>query len=132
MAQLNQNLADLVLVLHLLFVVFVIAGLLLSVIGGFLGWRWIRNRCFRFVHLGGIGIVVSQSWLGLRCPLTSLEMWLRSRSGGGQYDGSFIQHWVQQLLFYDAPGWVFATLYTIFGLLVIVVWVRFPPHSKSN
>ena len=132
MTELNQNLADLILVLHLVFVLFVIAGLLLIVVGGFRGWRWVRNRWFRFAHLGGIGIVVVQSWLGLRCPLTNLEMWLRSRSGGAQYDGSLIQHWVRQVLYYDAPGWVFGIVYTIFGLLVIVVWVRFPPHNKSN
>jgi len=58
-------------------------------------------------HFVAIGIVVAQAWLGVLCPLTSLEMFFRERAGGATYQGSFIAHWLHALLFSDAPLWVF-------------------------
>jgi hypothetical protein len=125
-----QNLADLVLLLHALVVVFVVAALLLTVIGGYSHWRWVRNWWFRWIHLVAIAVIVAQSWLGLLCPLTTLEMWLRGQSGGGQYDGSFMQYWLQRLLYYDVPeGW-FVVAYSTFGLVVVIAWLRLPPQQK--
>ncbi|MFA9420623.1 MAG: DUF2784 domain-containing protein [Gammaproteobacteria bacterium] len=132
MERLYQPLADVVLFLHALFVVFVVAALLLTIAGGYRQWQWVRNWWFRVVHLVAIAVVVTQSWAGLICSLTSLEMWLRGQAGGEQYDGSFIQYWLQRFLYYDAPGWIFVTAYTVFGLLVIIAWLRFPPHKKSG
>ena len=123
-----QFLADLVLFSHVLFVLFVILGLLLTVIGGIRRWGWIRNFRFRIAHLLGIAIVVAQTWLEVICPLTTLEMWLRGKTGEQQYSGSFVQHWLQALLYYDAPWWVFTALYTMFGLLVVIVWLKYPPR----
>lgn len=120
--------ADLVLYLHLSFVVFVVVGLVLIFAGGLLGWSWIRNRWFRLAHLLAIAIVVLQAWLGVICPLTTLEMWLRARAGDAVYPGSFIAHWVEEILYYDAPAWVFTLCYTVFGLLVLASWVWIRPH----
>ena len=66
--------ADAVLLLHTLFVAFVVFGLMLIVAGGALSWTWVRNRTFRIIHLFAIGIVVLQAWLGMICPLTTIEM----------------------------------------------------------
>ena len=132
MAYFYQNLADLVLLLHASFVVFIVAALLLTTVGGYRQWLWVRNWWFRIVHLVGIGVVVVQSWAGILCPLTTLEMWLRGQAGGTQYTGSFIQYWLGRFLYYDAPAWVFAVIYTVFGLLVIMTWVRFPPQKYST
>ena len=132
MERFYQILADAVLLLHTSFVVFVIVALLLTVIGGYRRWLWIRNGWFRVLHLVAIAVVVVQSWAGLLCPLTTLEMWLRGHAGEVQYDGSFIQYWLNRFLYYDAPAWVFAVLYTAFGLLVIIAWIRFPPQKLSG
>ena len=132
MEHLYQTLADLVLLLHALFVVFVVAALLLTVVGGYRHWQWIRNWWFRVIHFLGIAVVIVQSWAGLICSITTLEMWLRRQAGGELYDGSFIQYWLQRFLYYDAPGWVFTVVYTGFGLLVIITWIRFPPLRKSG
>ena len=121
-------LADAVLLLHFSFVLFVIIGLLLVVIGGFRHWNWVRNGWFRLAHLAAIGIVVAQAWLGRICPLTILEMWLRRQAGQAGYEGGFIQHWVGELLYYSAPPWVFVALYTGFALLVIAAWIAVPPE----
>ena len=120
--------ADLVLYLHVSFVVFVIVGLVLIYAGRLLGWGWIRNGWFRLAHLAAIGIVVLQAWLGVICPLTMLEMWLRDKAGDATYPGSFIAHWVEALLYYDAPAWVFTLCYTIFGLVVVASWVWIRPR----
>lgn len=126
--------ADLVLYLHVGFVIFVVAGLLLIVVGRFAGWRWVRNGWFRLAHLAAIGIVVLQAWLGMLCPLTILEMWLRERAGDAVYPGSFIAHWVEQILYYDAPAWAFMLSYTAFGLLVLAswIWIRPRPIGKNE
>jgi len=120
--------ADAVLSLHALFVVFVIAGLVLVLAGKPLGWRWIHHFGFRMIHLCAIAVVVAQSWLGVVCPLTSLEMKLRAQAGDAIYPGAFIAHWVEELLYYRAPDWVFAALYTAFGALVAASWFWVRPR----
>lgn len=122
-------LADVVLLTHIGFVVFVVGGLLAVFVGGLCGRGWIRNPWFRSLHLVGIGIVVVQSWFGVICPLTTLEMALRDRAGEATYGGSFIAHWMQKLLYYEAPPWVFAVVYTLFGLAVVSSWIAFRPRS---
>jgi hypothetical protein len=125
-------LADAVLYLHAGFVLFVVAGLLLVLAGGTLGWRWVRNRRFRILHLIAIGVVVLQAWLGVLCPLTRIEVVLRARAGEAVYSGSFIAYWVERLLYYDAPPWVFSSLYTVFGVLVIASWLWVRPQPVSE
>jgi hypothetical protein len=120
--------ADLVLYLHVTFVAFVIGGLVLIFVGRYAGWSWIRNGWFRLVHLIAIAIVVLQAWLGMICPLTTLEMWLRTEAGDAVYPGAFVAHWVQRILYYDAPAWVFALLYTAFGALVVASWIWIRPR----
>lgn len=124
-------LADAILVIHVLFVLFVIFGLAAIYLGCFLKWSWIRNRLFRIVHLLAIGVVVLQSWIGVICPLTIWEMELREKAGGATYSGSFIQHWLHTLLYYSAPEWVFTTLYTGFGCLVLASWFVVRPNKKK-
>lgn len=120
-------LADAILVVHVLFVFFVVFGLVAVYLGYFLNWLWVRHLSFRLLHLLAIGIVVLQSWLGVICPLTIWEMALRKEAGAGTYAGSFIQHWLHQLLFYTAPDWVFILLYSAFGLLVLASWFLVRP-----
>ena len=122
--------ADAVLLLHLLFVVFVVAGLVLILIGRLLSWAWVRNWWFRVTHLAAIGVVVLQSWLGVICPLTKLEMALRERAGDTTYAGGFVSHWLETILYYRAPAWVFAVVYTAFGLLVLLSWFWVPPRRR--
>lgn len=76
--------------------------------------------------------MVAETWLGMLCPLTTLEIWLRARAGVAGYGGGFIEHWLQRVLYYEAPWWVFAVGYSLFGLLVVATWVRFPPDSPRR
>lgn len=115
-------LADGVLVLHALFVAFVVVGQLLILIGLLRKWSWVRGFRFRLAHLGAIGIVVLQAWAGIPCPLTILESLLRERAGGDAYPGSFLAWWLHRLIFFDAPLWVFTLVYSLFGALVVATW----------
>ena len=122
-------LADAVLVLHLGVVGFVVGGLVAVIVGNRLRWRWVNRWWFRAAHLGAIGFVVLQAWLGATCPLTSLERWLREQADiGGRYRGGFVEHWVGRLLFHEAPPWVFTLVYTAFGAVVVLSWLRWPPR----
>ncbi|SBR49277.1 Protein of Unknown function (DUF2784) [Halomonas sp. HL-93] len=123
-------LADAMLIIHVLFVAFVVLGLFAVFAGYFLKWRWVRNRVFRIVHLCAIGYVVMQSWLGAVCPLTTWEMALRAEAGAATYTGSFIQHWLHSLLYYSAPEWVFVVGYSVFGGLVLASWWVVRPHRR--
>jgi len=122
--------ADAVLLMHVLFVAFVVVGLLLVLAGRLLSWQWVRNWWFRVIHLGAIGVVVLQAWLGVICPLTRLEMYLRDRAGDTTYAGSFVSHWLEAILYYRAPAWVFAVVYTLFAILVAMSWVWVRPHGR--
>jgi hypothetical protein len=127
-----QLLADAVLLLHFGVVVFVVGGLAAVVVGNLRASRWVNSLWFRLAHLAAIGVVVVQSLLGKLCPLTVLESWLRDRAGESAYTTSFIEYWVQRVLFYEAPSWVFTLCYTIFGLLVVAAWWRYPPRMRSH
>ena len=127
-----RQLADAVLLLHAGIASFVVGGLLLVVAGNLLSWRWVNVRSFRLAHLLAIGVIVAQAWLGRLCPLTELESWLRVRGGQDGYSRSFIEHWVQRVLYYEAPFWVFSVSYTMFGILVLAAWWYFPPRPSGT
>lgn len=124
----HRVLADAVLVTHVAFVAFVVFGLLAIFLGVWCRWNWIRNPWFRAAHLAGIGLVVVQAWLGIICPLTTLEMALRERGGETTYGGTFITHWLHQILFFEGPAWTFAVCYTLFGLAVVLSWMKVRPR----
>jgi hypothetical protein len=65
--------ADLILVVHFLFIVFVIGGFALICIGAALRWRWIRDIRFRIAHLAAIVFVALEALAGVMCPLTVWE-----------------------------------------------------------
>lgn len=127
-----RALADVVLSIHFAIVVFVVVGLVLIVVGNWRGWRFVNGWWFRLAHLGAIGIVVAQAWLGIVCPLTTLESWLRVQANESAYEASFIEYWVQRALYYDAPMWVFTLAYTLFGLCVVAAWWRYPPGRAAT
>jgi len=125
-------LADTLLILHVLFVAFVVLGLVAIYAGYFFNWRWVRNKTFRIVHLCAIGYVVVQAWLGVVCPLTTWEMALRAEAGAATYSGSFIQYWLHSLLYFTLPEWVFVVVYTLFGSLVLASWFVVKPRQHSS
>ena len=125
-------LADVVLSIHFGVVAFVVGGLTLVVVGNLSGWEFVNAWWFRLAHLAAIAVVVVQAWLGVVCPLTTLESWLRGQAQQSAYEAGFIEYWLQRVLYYDAPAWVFTVAYTIFGLAVAAAWWRFPPRRRRS
>lgn len=121
-AGLYSLLADTILVIHFAFVIFVVLGFILILLGLIARWSWVHNRKFRIAHLAAIGFVVVQAWFSQLCPLTLWENELRSRAGQPAYTETFIEHWLHKVLFFDAEPWIFTTIYTGFGILVIFIW----------
>jgi hypothetical protein len=90
-------LADAVVVLHALFVAFV-------VLGGLLALEWPRVA---WVHLGCAAYGFLIAAIGWVCPLTPLENRLRGLAGEGEYEGSFIRHYLIPLLYPEPyPRWL--------------------------
>jgi polyferredoxin len=125
-----RALADAVLLLHGALVLFVVGGLVLIVVGNLRGWRWVNGAWLRLAHLVAILVVVAEAWFGVVCPLTALEQAARARAGEAGYGGGFIEHWVQRLIYYDLPGWVFVLGYSLFALAVLAAWWRWPPGGR--
>ncbi|MGN6319273.1 DUF2784 domain-containing protein [Trinickia sp.] len=121
--------ADVVLIVHALFVSFIVGGFAAIWLGAALGWPWVRERSFRFAHLLAAAIVALLAALDVPCPLTVLEDWLRTGSIGPQ---GFIQQWVGRLLYYDLPMWVFTLAYVLFALVVLLTWRYVPPAQKAR
>ena len=128
MSSLYAALANIALILHVGYVLFVAGGLILIVAGGARDWKWVRNPWFRAAHLAAIGYVVLEAWLGIVCPLTTLELWLRELAGQTSFTGDFIAYWLRRLLFFDAPAWVFTACYSGFGALVLLSWFGVRPR----
>ncbi len=121
-------LADLILVVHFLFAGFIVAGLPLIWAGACLGWRWVRHRGFRLIHLAAILVVAAESLAGIWCPLTIWEDLLR----GTVEEKSFVARWIHRLLFYDLPPDFFTAIYLVFAALVALTWWRIPPQRKQS
>jgi len=124
--------ADAILVVHFAFVVFVVVGFMLILLGLLVGWPWVHNRKFRIAHMAAIGVVVLQAWFGQLCPLTIWENELRHRAGQSGYTETFVEHWLHKILFYQAEPWVFTAIYTGFGVLVVLVWFLGRRSSREN
>ncbi len=121
--------ADLILVVHMAIVVFIVGGLLLVWIGAWRGWKSVRNRCFRFWHLGAMAVVLVQTVVGVICPLTVWEAALRERAGQPTYgDATFVQYWLQRLLYWELPASAFLLLYAIIMIAIVAAWWWVPPR----
>lgn len=123
------TLADVIVGIHVVYVGFVVLAVPLILLGWWRGWRWVHNWWFRHLHLLMIGIVVLESLLAIDCPLTIWEQSLRQAGAQVGYEGSFIGHWLHELLFFDFPPWVFTIIYTLFGATVLLLYVAVPPGA---
>ncbi len=103
-----SRLADLAVLLHALFILFVVDG-------GFLVLRWPR---LAWLHLPAAlwgGVVEIAGW---RCPLTDLELYWRHRGGESGYSGSFIEHYLEPLIY---PAGLTVRLQIFLGVGVLLL-----------
>ena len=93
--------ADIMVVVHLAFMLYIILGEFLIVAGAFARWAWVRKPWFRWTHLGAIMIVVVETFVGMTCPLTEWEYNLRDLAGQVNMDreASFTGRMAREILF---------------------------------
>jgi hypothetical protein len=125
-------LADAILVAHVAVVVFVVGVALAVPPGALRGWRWVRWRGLRLLHLGAIVFIAAQAWLGELCPLTVWEQDLRALAGEATHGQSFIGYWLGRLLYVDAPWWAFVAAYSLFAAYVAALWRVVPPAPRAR
>jgi hypothetical protein len=111
--------ADAVVVLHLLWIAFLILG---AIPGS--RWRWVK-----WWHLAALAFSIALQSFHWICPLTHLEAWLRTQGGAQPYEGTFIRHYVEQIVYAEIPrGALFA------GTLIVValsLWLYLRPRLEK-
>jgi len=123
-----MSLADTVLIVHFVYVLFVVGSLPVIWLGAWLKLAFVHNHWFRYLHLAAIGLVVAESLIGVVCPLTAWEGALRQV----EMDRSFLQHWIHKIMFYNVPESVLTIVYVLFAGLVAAtfMWVPVDPKRK--
>lgn len=125
-------LADLIAGLHVGYVAAVVIGLVLTLLGGALGWRWVRNRWFRAVHLAMIVGVVIRAAMWEECPLTWWERDLRVLAGQVDFVGSPVGRVLHDLIHPDYPIEVFLPVYAGFAVLIVATLWLVPVDWKQR
>ncbi len=126
-------LADILVVLHFLYVLFAVGGLIAILLGALRKWVFVRNAVFRAIHLAAVGLVAVEAAVGIDCPLTVWEFDLRQLAGQVvEPNLSFVARMVRLIIFYDLPRWSFTALHITFGLVVIFTYIAIPPRIKRR
>ena len=86
-------LADAVVVIHFLWILFLILG----------GWWGQRSRLVGRIHLSGLGFACLVEGFDWYCPLTHLEVWFRRKGAQSGYTESFITHYLDRLIYIELP-----------------------------
>ena len=120
-------LADIVLAIHFGIAAFIAAGLVLIPWGAVRGWAWVRWRRLRLAHAGLMVFVAAEAVVGMTCPLTVVEAYLR----GANAPESFWGYWLERLLYWNLPPSFFLVLYGLCAIWVVVLWRRYPPVAPG-
>lgn len=114
-------LADIVVFIHLLWIVFL-------VIGAFPG---VRYRTVKVIHIAGLAFSFIIQIAGWYCPLTYLEIWLRSlHDPAHSYAGSFISHYIEKIVYLEVSR---LTVFVLTVLLIIInIWIYRKGEKSSR
>ena len=123
-------LADVVVLVHVLYVAYVLLGQAAIVLAATLRKEWGRNPWFRGTHLLAIGIVVLETYMNWRCPLTVWEEQLRAMAGQPfNSSDTFMGRLLHQTLFIEGqPEIFFTTIYVAMLVVVLQGLLMYPPR----
>lgn len=122
----NLLLGQLVLAIHVAVIAFNVIGLVAIPAGAALGWRFVRIRWLRALHLGSLLVVAAQAVMGRACFLTD---WQDALTGGGAGD-PLIMRWVNGVIFWPLPPAAFAAAYVAVLVYVAALWWLVPPQGR--
>jgi hypothetical protein len=118
------SLGQSILVVHLAVIAFNVAGLIAIPLGAALGWRWVRARWWRLLHIASWTVVALQAVLGRACFLT---LW-QDELTGASAQPPLIERWVNGLIYWPLPIWVFGAIYLVLFAAVVALWWLVPPQ----
>jgi hypothetical protein len=124
-------LADSILALHLGIVAFNAVMPPAILLGAWRGWRWVRRRWLRLLHLGSMAVVALQAALGDLCFLTVWEAELRRAAGDAASSASFIQTRLADVLYVEAPLSVLIPVYLGWAALSLALWWLVPARAPQ-
>jgi hypothetical protein len=120
--------AEAVFAAHLAVILFNLGGLVTVPLGAAFGWRFVRIRWWRILHLVLLAAVAAQAVLGRACLLTLWQARLEARAE----PVPLIAGWVERLIFWPLPLWVFAVLYVVVLGLALALYRLVPPRRKAS
>jgi hypothetical protein len=112
---------------HLLVIAFNVLGLIAIPLGAALGWRWVRVRWWRRLHIAAWAVVALQAALGRACFLT---IW-QDQLTGAVAQPPLIERWVDRIVYWPLPIWVFGLIYLVVFAAVVALWWAVPPFKAG-
>ncbi|HEV2303495.1 MAG TPA: DUF2784 domain-containing protein [Stellaceae bacterium] len=122
-------LAALVLAFHVAVILFNLFGMVAVPLGHWRGWRFVRIRWWRALHVAALAMVALQALVGRACFLT---LWQDALLGTGARGTPLVMGWVDRLLFWPLPMWFFAAIYVLVFLYVLLLWRLVPPFRQTG
>lgn len=122
----NPLLGEAILGLHLVVIAFNVLGLIAIPLGAALDWAWVRVRWWRALHLIAWAVVALQAALGRACFLT---VW-QDAATGARASPPLIMRWVNNLIYWPLPIWVFGATYLALFATVVWLWWKVPPRRR--
>ena len=122
-------LAGSILAAHIAIILFNVFGLIAVPLGALCGWGFVRVRWWRVLHLVLLGTVALQAMLGRACILT---LWQAGAAEGAANPAPLIMGWVNRMIYWPLPIWVFAALYlVVLGYALALLWLV-PPARRGT
>ena len=124
---LYRILADIIVVIHFVWILFMLIGFILTLCGFF--WKSFFDRwLFRTLHLFGIAYVSLLAIMGKYCPLTLWENILRAKYAPAlTYPGSFMIHYAEKLVYPDINPLIIRIPTTFIAVFTVVIFIIKPP-----
>lgn len=122
-------LAEAILAAHVAIILFNVFGLVATPLGAMLGWRFVRILWWRLLHIAALAAVAAQALLGRACFLT---LWQAEFGGTGGPPTPLIVGWVDRLIYWPLPLWVFTALYVAIFLYALALFWLVPPRRRSR
>ncbi len=123
----NIVFANIISVLHFCIFLFITLCCLLIPLGYKLKWNWVKIRKLRLLHVIMMGFITIETILGIVCPLTSLEIFLRDENKVG----NILNKIIHEIMYWDLPASYFIIIYVLCFLYLIFLWIYFKPYNKK-
>lgn len=121
-----------VLILHAAVIIFNVGGLIIIPLGAWRGWAFVRVFWWRALHLASLVIVAIQAVFGQACFLTVWENALRTQAGQTVEAMPLVARWVNDLIYWPLPLWVFAVIYIAVCAYALFLWRWVPPRRSTE